>query len=98
MQLADGTLHLAGGLMMGSALVLLHFMLRRREIAQGESDAGNREKWMVLLGFFLGVPLGVYVLLQLVGPPASGILQNVLVGLFLGASLTYVLARRPMRQ
>ena len=98
LQLPEAILPLAGGLMMGSALVFLHFMLHHPQVPEGRAGAGSGAQWTVLLGFVLGVPAGAYVVLQIIGTPAIGAAQGVLVGLVAGACLTYVLAPRPMRQ
>ena len=98
LQLTEIIFPLAGGLMMSSALVLLHFMLRRPQLTEGRADARTGAQWTLLLGFILGVPLGAYVVLQVIGTPTIRAPLDVLVGFVVGASLTYVLAGRPMRQ
>lgn len=98
LELTGGMSTLAGGLMMGSAIILLYFMLRGPKRTGGRDDSGGSRRWAVLLGFVLGALLGAYAISQFVNTHGYGRTENVLLGLIVGACLTYFLARRPMRQ
>ena len=98
LQLTESIFPLAGGMMMGAAVVLLHFMLRRPQLTEDPGRARSGTQWTVLLGFILGVPPGAYVVIQVIGTTTPRAPQYLLVGLVAGACLTYILVRRPIRQ
>lgn len=97
-ELTGGIPSIAGGLMMGSAIILLYLMLRGPKLTGDRGDAGGSPKWEVLLGFVMGAALGAYAISRFVNIHGYGPTENVLLGLIAGACLTYVLARRSIRQ